>query len=167
MWNFLMHPKVVAYVVMMFLGRPDLTDDLIAICHRESRCTLVKTHKIDAHLSNKEWYGQVSWKHLDPKCQKRKAKGGWATHGPWGLSAGAHWRHVPPCYQPEVFDNPYVSGLIAGRKYIRGCWGQNKKKGWCRVPKRARKNNLKSPRWKETPKWKRPQNWEEFYEMKI
>lgn len=163
----LMSPKVVAYIVTLMLGRPDLTDDLIAICHRESRCTLVETHKIDEHISNREWYGQVKLGHLDPGCQSRTEEGGWATHGPWGLSAGAHWRWVPPCYQPNSFNNPYVSGLIATRKYIRICWMKNKKKGWCKVPAKVRRNNRKRPivrgKVQKFPKMERPNNWWEFY----
>jgi hypothetical protein len=166
MWKIFISPKIVAYIIMLFLGRPDLADDLIAICDRESRCTLIGAHKIDAHISNKEWFSQVKLEHIDPSCQERKAKGGWATHGPWGLSAGAHWKHVPPCYKPKNFDNPYISGLIAGRKYIRKCWGLDQRSGWCHVPKKVRMNNLKSPKWKKPAKWERPQNWWDFMTMK-
>jgi len=158
-----MSPKVVAYVITLLLGRPDIADDLISICNRESRCTLVETHKIDKHISNSEWHGQVKLGHLDPECQPRKAKGGWATHGPWGLSAGAHWRWVPPCYQPEAFNNPYVSGYVAARKYIIQCWQPGKKKGWCKVSATARKNNLRRRKNKKLVKMERPKNWWEFY----
>lgn len=161
--KFLMSPKVAIYLITLFIGRPDIADDLISICNRESRCTEIKHHKIDAHLSNKEWHGQVRWNHIDPDCQPRKASGGWATHGPWGLSAGAHWNWVPACYSPEAFDNTYVSGFVAARKYIKNCWWKNNIKGWCRVPKRNRKNNLKRPRNKKMRKLKRPQNWISFF----
>lgn len=155
-------PKVAIIIVCIFIGRPDIIDDLTDICHRESRCTPVTAHAIDRHISSREWFGQVHWKHLDPECQKRKAEGGWATHGIAGLSAGAHWKYVPPCYQPSVFDNIFVSSLVAARKYVRTCWMQNKRHGWCHVKKKSRRNNLESPRLKEPPRTKRPSNWVEF-----
>lgn len=165
MIKWLYSPKIAAYIVAFFIGRPDIADDLISICHRESRCHAIGAHSIDRHISANEYYGQVSWGHLDPECQKPNAKGGWATHGPWGISSGAHWHWLPPCYQPNALDNVYVSALLAARKYVRKCWAQNKKKGWCRVKKNVRKNNIKSPRLKkhQLKPLRRPNNWYEFF----
>lgn len=167
MWflNFLVNPKTAALVAALWVGRPDIADDLIAICDRESKCQHQKTHARDAHLTNKEWFGQVRLNHLNKECQKRKAPGGWATHGSWGLSAGAHHEYMPDCYQPKVFDNVYISALVAARKYIRTCWAPRKRTGWCKIRKKyikARRNNIKSPRLKYKPKTKKPDNWAEF-----
>lgn len=160
--KYIISPKVAIYLAALFIGRPDIIDDLLSICHRESRCTAVKTHAIDAHISDREWYGQVSWGHLDPECQKKDEEGGWATHGSLGLSSGAHWSYLPPCYNPRVLNKTWVSALLGARKYVRNCWMVGKKRGWCRVPYKVRKNNIKSPRLKKAPKFKRPKNWLEF-----
>ena len=66
-------PKTAAFVVATLYGRPDLADDLVDICHRESRCSNIGPHEIDRHLSNREWHGQVKWGHLNPSCQPRSA----------------------------------------------------------------------------------------------
>lgn len=158
------------------MGRPDLHDDLVSICHRESRCRPVRSHKIDRWISPHEYWGQRKlgdksreqgkrFRHLNKKCQKPKAKGGWATHGPWGLSAGAHWEYVPPCYQPTNFDNVWVSAVVATQKYIRKCWSLNRYKGWCRSNKKTRRNNLTSPRLKRAEKIQRPMSWSEFFDL--
>lgn len=156
-------PKLAIYLASIIVGRPDIADDLISICHRESRCKPIQAHAIDAHISNREWFGQVRWKHLNPSCQKRKAEGGWATHGILGLSAGAHWQYLPKCYQPTVLDNPFVSAIIGARKYVARCWQENRRRGWCHVDKAARKNNLKSPKIKRKIKIKRPTDWYQFF----
>ncbi len=127
-------PKVSAFVVAWAIGRPEISDDLIAICHRESRCTPKKVHERDAWISEREYRGQVKLKHLNPACQK-PLKGGWATRGSFGLSAGAHWQYMPPCYQPEWFDVTIVSAMVAARKYVSECTKERKTKGWCRVPR--------------------------------
>lgn len=175
--NVLINPKIAALIASLYIGRPDLADDLIAICNRESRCTEVKTHDGDAYISNPEWFGQTKigarylkqgqeGMHLDKRCQKRKAPGGWATHGPWGLNVGSHWNFVPPCHQPSDFDSVVVSALVAVRKYERDCWETDTKHrygGWCRVPRKVRTNNKKSPRRKQKRKIDRPKSWWGFF----
>ena len=155
------NPKIFAYIAAIIIGRPDIADDLISICHRESRCHVIGEHKIDKHLSGREWHGQIKLKHLDKRCQKKKA-GGWATHGPWGLSDASHWEYVPKCYQPYVFDIVFVSAIVAAKKYIRICWSVNKKGGWCKTSRKIRRNNIKSSRLKKRPNIKRPSGWIEF-----
>ena len=138
-------PKVAAFAVAYLAGRADLADDLIAICHRESRCRNQGAHEIDAHISGREYRGQVRLGHLRPWCQ-RPAQGGWATRGAWGLSAGAHWRWMPPCYQPDWFDSPVVSAVVALRKYEARCVKRRQTKGWCRVPREVWRNNIRAGR---------------------
>ena len=121
------------------VGHPEIADDLQSICYRESRCTAIRVHEIDRHLSDRGWHGQVALGHLNPKCQPYE-KGQWATRGAFGLSAASHWNYLPPCYPPEVLDVPIVSAVIAARKYVDRC--QANHKGWCSVPAKARANNL-------------------------
>lgn len=125
-------------IAAALVGHPEIADDLQSICHRESRCTAVRVHEIDRHLSDRGWHGQVALGHLDPKCQPYE-KGQWATRGAFGLSAASHWGYLPPCYPPEVLDVPIVSAMIAARKYVARC--KDKHEGWCRVPRKVRANN--------------------------
>ena len=126
-------PSASAGLVALLMGRPEIADDLRAICHRESRCTAKRVHERDAWVSDREWAGQVRLGHLDPSCQPW-APGAWATRGAWGLSAGAHWAYLPPCYPPQILDIPIVSAIVAAQKYIKRCLPKRKTKGWCRVP---------------------------------
>ncbi len=132
-------PSVAATVAAHFGGRPDLADDLTALCRRESRCSTVGVHERDSHISDREWRGQVNLGHLTPTCQPYAPRA-WATRGAWGLSAGAHWRYLPPCYQASWLDYPLVSAWVALQKYQARC-ERGKRPGWCRVPARVRWNN--------------------------
>lgn len=128
-------PRPSAWVASLIVGRPDIAPSLIRICQRESRCNTISIHARDAHISPREYYGQVSWGHLDPECQPYK-KDGWATRGAFGLSAGAHWKYMPKCYQPEWFDVPLVSAIVSARKYLVSC-DKKRKRRWC--PRRRRR----------------------------
>lgn len=137
----LFDPNAAAVVASVLVGRPDIADDLQAICFRESRCSLVEAHDIDAHLSPRGWRSQVRLGHLDPECQPYKA-GAWATRGPWGLSAASHWPYLPDCYQPHWLDVPLVSAVVAARKYLARC-EQADDLPWCHVPRRVRVRNAR------------------------
>jgi hypothetical protein len=122
-------PETVAYMAAIEAGVPGLAPKLVAICERESRCTSVGVHEIDAHLSRRGWRSQVRLGHLDPECQPYEP-GQWATRGAWGLSAASHWQYMPECYQPRELDEPMVSARIAVRKYQARCRKKNRP-GWC------------------------------------
>lgn len=122
-------PKRAALLAALLVGRPDIAPALIKICERESRCTSIGVHEIDAHLSPRGYWGQVKLGHLDRSCQPY-VRGGWATRGPWGLSAASHWRYLPRCYSPEVLDLTLVSAVVAARRYLRHCDGR-RARGWC------------------------------------
>lgn len=154
-------PKFVALFAALWIGRPDIADDLQSICKRESKCSFIREHEIDAWISPHEWHGQKDLGHLNPECQKKNVDGGWATRGSWGLSAGAHWKYLPKCYQPSVLDIPHISAIIAAKKYVKNCWAQKNYTGWCKVSKNVRKNNKKIKKELKI-KYKRPQNWNEF-----
>jgi hypothetical protein len=124
LWN----PKVAAVVAAFLLGRIDIAPELIKICKRESRCNSISIHERDAWLSRASWRGQVKLGHLDAQCQPYRP--GWATRGPWGLSAASHWQYLPACYQPEWLDLTLVSALVAARKWLRRCDGQRTRR-WC------------------------------------
>lgn len=124
-----MRAKIAAILISYLFGRVDIAPELIRICKRESRCSSVGVHARDAHLSATSYWGQVRLGHLDRSCQAYVRKG-WATRGPWGLSAAAHWQYMPACYRPEWFDFALVSAVVAVRKYLRHCDGQRGRR-WC------------------------------------
>jgi len=141
-FRILFSPKVAASFVTSMSMQPELKDDLVAICHRESRCTPYRVHERDSWLSRREYLGQVKLGHLDPGCQEYRP-GEWATRGAWGLSAASHWKYMPSCYDPSWFDVPLVSAYVALKKYNSKCKGKGLKSGWCRVPRRVLRDNRK------------------------
>lgn len=123
--------RLALFVVAIAMGRPDAIEPLTRVCQRESRCEPIGVHARDAHLSRLSWGGQVQLGHLDPACQPyRPHRGGWATRGPYGLNAAAHWRYLWECYSPAVLDSPWVSAWVAVRKYQRECTGRRRSL-WC------------------------------------
>ncbi len=137
-WLIVNDPRAAASFAAAAQGHAFIADDLHSICFRESRCRAIGVHKIDEHLSDRGWYGQVKLGHLNPECQPYR-KGQWATRGAFGLSAASHWNYLPPCYPPEALDIPIVSAWISARKYIKMC--RNKRTGWCRVSRETLKDN--------------------------
>jgi hypothetical protein len=121
--------RLATWVVCLVLGEPDLVKPLLEICERESRCQPIGVHNVDAHLSWRGYHGQVGLGHLDPDCQPYEPRG-WATRGPWGLSAASHWEYLPRCYSPAALDVPIVSAWVAARAYQRRCRGKPKA-SWC------------------------------------
>ena len=125
-------PVLAGRVVVALLGmHPEVGDDLERICWRESRCQAdVGIHVRDSYLSRGAWLGQVRLGHLDPECQPY-SDGMWATRGPHGLSAAAHWQYLPACYQPAWMDNVWVSSWVAARKHARKCGAGCDSIVWC------------------------------------
>jgi hypothetical protein len=117
------------------VGRPDIVPALLEVCRRESRCQAIGVHAVDAHHRASSYVGQVRLGHLDASCQERGDLWRWGTRGMMGLNAADHWEYMPACYQPEVFDVPIVSALVAARKYLRRCDGE-RQRSWC--PKKVR-----------------------------
>ena len=130
-------PPAAAHAAAALEGLPpQVGSKLEAICHRESRCTTIRVHEIDAHLGRRGWRSQTRLGHLDPECQPYTDRAGtplgWATRGPMGLSAASHWEYLPACYQPQILDVPLVSALVAARKWEARCKGPGRP-GWCRA----------------------------------
>jgi len=120
-------------------GRRTIGEQLEHICQRESRCTSaparsarVGVHVRDAAMSLRVWRKMVGRGELDPDCQPY-IDGAWSTRGPWGLMAALHARWMPACYQPEWFDVPLVSAIVAARKYVEQCEPKPRpRSGWCK-----------------------------------
>lgn len=120
-------PAQSARVAAWWHGVPEA--DLMRVCMRESRCSRIGVHDSDASLDG--WGGQVRLGHLRPWCQPHGgAPYRWTTRGPWGLSAASHWHYMPACYQPDWFDVPIVSAMVAAAKYRRECAGA-RRSSWC------------------------------------
>lgn len=117
-------PEAAAWLVA--LGDPDVASDLLAICHRESRCERIGVHARDAHLDG--WHGQVRLGHLDPSCQPWAPRT-WTTRGSWGLSAASSWPWLPQCYPAAALDVPLVSAVVARLRLADVC--ADRPDGWC------------------------------------
>lgn len=126
------------------MGDEKVYRDLLKVCQRETRCSLVFAHSTDSELSGRGWYGQVRLGHLDASCQPKRQKcllttpgrgdevrsTCWASHGAWGLSAASSWEEISPwwrCYRPWVLDIPIVSAAIAAKRLKVNCPGRK----WC------------------------------------
>ena len=120
-------------IASKLVDRPDIAENLHKICRRESRCKEISVHEIDSHLSRKSWGGQVQLKHIDKECQPDGKGKRWATRGAFGLNASAHWKYLPKCYKPEVFDYPLVSAFIAAQKFLKRCdkKRRSERASWC------------------------------------
>jgi hypothetical protein len=135
-------PVLAGRVMVALLGmHPEVAEDLERVCHRESRCQPeVGVHERDAHLSESAYWGQVKlgqreleqgrWTHLHRECQPY-GDGDWATRGPFGLSASAHWAYVWPCYSPAIFDSVWLSAWVAARKHDKVCGAGCDSAVWC------------------------------------
>ncbi len=128
-------PVEAAYIAAVEIGRPEIAPALVAVCMRESNCTKMGAHDIDAHLSLGGYFGQVKLGNLNRECQPY-VRGGWATRGAFGLSAASHWEYLPECYQPWVLDDNLISARVAALKYVRRCVGKKPKNSWCPNPKK-------------------------------
>ncbi len=122
-------PEPAARAAAWSVGHPEIADDLVRVCHRESRCKRIGVHKGDSHGSRGAWLYQTRVGHLDKACQPY-GDGGWATRGAFGLSAAAHHEYMPPCYSKRALDIPIVSAMVAARKYLAKCVGK-RRSSWC------------------------------------
>lgn len=104
------------------VGRPELSDELLAICRRESHCRLVGVHPAD------QWAGprmranalRVGW--LDRRCAfHRGAPEEFSTRGVHGLSAAYSLRFLGECVPPEALDVPLLSAIAAARRALSQC----------------------------------------------
>lgn len=120
-------PVPSAHLAAWLHGRPDIAPALVRVCWRESRCTAIGVHAVDAHRDG--WHGQVRLGHLRPWCQPWEPRA-WTTRGAFGLSAASHWDYLPACYPPEVLDVPLVSAWVAAGKYLERCDGR-RTSSWC------------------------------------
>ncbi len=109
-------------------GRPDLADELVAICRRESGsdCAApVGLHPLDkqpAHSMyrkavDKGWLGTCGLNTaVDARDRER-----FGVRGVHGLSAAYSLWHLGPCLAPELLDIPFLSAVIATRRAIYQC----------------------------------------------
>jgi len=104
------------------VGRPELSDELLAICRRESHCRIVGMHTAD------RWAGQrmranalrVGW--LDSQCVFHHGAGvRFSTRGVHGLSAAYSLRFLGDCVPPEALDVPLLSAIAAARRAVSQC----------------------------------------------
>jgi hypothetical protein len=104
------------------IGHPELADELVWICRRESHCELVGVHDGDraAGRSMHANAMRVGW--LDPSCAfHRGDPQRFTTRGPHGLSAAYSLRFLGACLPPEALDIPLLSAIAAARRATAQC----------------------------------------------
>jgi len=103
-------------------------------CYRESKCTRISIHQIDAWAGRRAYRNAVKRRWLDPALcpTHRDRNDGWSTRGPHGLMAAYNLRFVPiPCLPAAAMDVPFVSAWAAANKADYLC----REKGACTFPK--------------------------------
>jgi hypothetical protein len=137
-------------------GRPDLADELVSICRRESpgsNCAVtVGLHPPDKNpvsamyrkAVEKGWLGTCpSNTASDPRDRER-----FGVRGVHGLSAAYSLWHLGPCLAPELLDLPFMSAIIAARRatyqceapHLRACTRQARHRLWVGAAKYDRQH---------------------------
>jgi hypothetical protein len=104
------------------VGQPELADELIAICRRESHCRMVGIHPGDQWAGRRMFVNatRVGW--LNPQCPfHRGPVGRFSTRGVHGLSAAYSLRFLGACVPPEALDVPLFSAIAAARRAKSQC----------------------------------------------
>ncbi|HET6585712.1 MAG TPA: hypothetical protein VFG69_19775 [Nannocystaceae bacterium] len=104
------------------VGQPELADELLAICRRESHCRFVRAHEADRWAGPRMYANamRVGW--LDSSCVfHRGAPARFSTRGVHGLSAAYSLRFLGSCVPPEALDVPLLSALAAARRAESQC----------------------------------------------
>lgn len=115
-------PTVASAVGAGVVGEPQLAEELVRICRRESHCRLIGAHAADA------WAG--------PLMHRKAMRAGWlrrdcpfhvgdlerfSTRGVHGMSAAYSLRFLGACLPPEALDVPLLSAIAAARRAQAQC----------------------------------------------
>ncbi len=111
----ILDPIAASYVGAALAGYPELAPQLVKICRRESHCTAIGVHAVDAGRSRAAWSDAVAVGWLDPSCQPHR-RGAWSTRGAWGTMAAFTVVHLGRCVPPWVLDVPLVGAIAAARR---------------------------------------------------
>ena len=136
-------PKPAIWVASLLHGRPDIAPALVRVCARESNCSRIGVHAIDAIPSRSSYHGQIKLgdrareqgkdTHLDRRCQPKGNWKRWGTRGILGFNAADAWPYLWRCYAPEVLDIPLVSAHVGVKFYLEHC-DDTRERGWCPRP---------------------------------
>lgn len=110
-------PRLASHVAAALVGEPEIGGALERVCDRESDCTVVGVHRIDARWSSWAWQTAIGSGRIDPTCQPYHA--GWSTRGAWGTMAAFTVAHTGiPCAPAWVLDIPLVGAIAAARRAL-------------------------------------------------
>lgn len=114
-----MPPVDASRVGAALAGYPELGPQLEAICRRESGCSYVGLHDLDARHGSAAWRNAVRVGWLDPqRCatHRRGEAARWSTTGAHGQLAAYSVRWLGLCAPPWVLRIPVVSAFAAARR---------------------------------------------------
>jgi len=115
-------PVASSMLAASLVGQPDLGQELVAICRRESNCRMVGVHPADQWAGRRMYNNatRVGW--LNPQCPfHRGSPGRFSTRGVHGLSAAYSLRFLGSCVPPEALDVPLLSAIAAARRAMSQC----------------------------------------------
>lgn len=117
-------PEPAAWIAAVLAGRPSIAATLVRICRRESNCTRIGLHAIDAGAGAQHWSIAVRGGALDPaRCPLHRTPGPrWSTSGSWGMVRAYALRRLPwSCWlPPELLDVPLVGAIVAADLLLHG-----------------------------------------------
>lgn len=128
------------------VGRPDLADELVAICRRESPGSGCD-EAVGLHPPTKNpvqaMYRKAVAKGWLGTCPINTARDHhdrerFGVRGVHGLSAAYSLWHLGPCLAPELLDLPFMSAVVAARRatyqceapHLRACTRQARHRLW-------------------------------------
>lgn len=111
-------PIVAGHVAAAMLGEPGIGDAMARVCARESRCSAIGVHEVDAHRSRAAWTIAAQAGTLDPAtCEWHRLDAGpWSTSGPWGAMRAFTLPHVRACLPAWALDVPLVGAIAVARR---------------------------------------------------
>jgi hypothetical protein len=118
----LLDPFVGTMLGAWLAGEPQLADELVQICERESHCRFVGAHGRDRAAGPAMLRSalRVGW--LDAACPFVFGDGRrFSTRGVHGLSAAYSLRFLGDCVPPELLDLPLFSAIAAARRSRNMC----------------------------------------------
>ncbi len=138
-------------------GRPDLADELVDICRRESpgsSCTTVVGLHPPSLNPVEGMYRKASERGWLATCPENTAHDAadrerFGVRGVHGLSAAYSLWHLGPCLAPEVLDIPFISAVIAAKRatyqceapHLRACTRKARHRLWVGAAKFDRTHN--------------------------
>ena len=132
-WQVWHSPKAASLLAAALIGRPEIGQEMLQICRRESRCRPIGVHARDAWAARRMWVAAVRVGYLDPeRCHHHRwGDGQWSVSGSWGASRAYTLRFLPGCWPKKVLDiTPIGAYAVARRLSAAGKTKRERRRTW-------------------------------------